>query len=100
MAGPGEPSSKARGECDLNWLYDLEKEGRKGKCTYYQVHKKEAATTCKTPWFCKQCKVFVHPECYHDYHRVRFGVILDLEYEINKVRCSRKMLKKTPERST
>ena len=25
--------SKGRGECDFNWLYDLEKEGQKGKCT-------------------------------------------------------------------
>ena len=39
----GEPGSKARGEWDLNRLYDLEEEGRKDKCTYYQVHKK---TTC------------------------------------------------------
>ena len=38
----GEPGSKARGECDLNRLYDLEKEGRKGRCTYYQVHQKQA----------------------------------------------------------
>ena len=92
----GEEGSKARGECDLNRLYDLEKEGRKGRCTYYQVHNKEPASACKTSWFCKKCKVFLHSECLYDYHRARYGIILDLEYEINKVRRSRKMLKKLP----
>ena len=92
----GEEGSKACGECDLNTLYDLEKEGINGRCTYYQVHKKEAASTCKTSWFCQKCKVFVHPECFYDYHRARYGIILDLEYEINKVRSTRKMMKKLP----
>ena len=40
--------------------------------------------------------MFVHPECYYDYHRARRGVILDLGYQINKVTGSRKMLKKLP----
>ena len=57
----GEAGSKARGECDLNRLYNSEKEGRKGRCTDDQVHKKEAASTCKTSWFCQKCKVFLHP---------------------------------------
>ena len=43
------------------------------------------------------CKEFLHPECYYDYHRVRHGVILNLEYQINQSRSSRKMLKPLPQ---
>jgi len=92
----GQPGSQARRECDLNKLYDLEKVGRKGKCTYYQLYHRPPANTCKTSWYCTKCKEFLHPECYNDYHRVRYGVILNLEHQINSSRRSRKMVKKLP----
>ena len=95
----GEPGSQARRECDLNRLYDLEKYGDRsqGRCTYYQIHQKPPATVCKTSWFCRGCNQFMHPECFSDYHRVRHGVLLDIQADINKVRSSRKMLRKLPE---
>ena len=39
----------------------------------------------------------MHPECYYDYHRVRHGVVLNLEYQINKSRSSREMMRKMPQ---
>ena len=93
----GQPGSQARRECDLNRLYDLEKVGRSGRCTYYQLYNRPPATNCKTSWFCTACNEFLHPECYYDYHRVRHGVILNLEYQINRSRSSRKMLKPMPQ---
>ena len=36
-------------------------------------------------------------ECYYDYHRVRYGLVLNLEYQINKARSSRKMMRKMPQ---
>ena len=93
----GQAGSQARRECDLNRMYDLEKVGRSGRCTYYQLHNRPPATNCKTSWFCTACKEFLHPECFYDYHRVRHGVILDLGYQINRSRSSRKMLKPLPQ---
>jgi len=41
----GQPGLQARRECDLNRLYDSEKVGRSGKCTYYQLHNRPPATS-------------------------------------------------------
>ena len=92
----GEEGSTTRVDCGLNNLYDTEAKGRVGRCTYYQDYDRKPASVVKTSWYCRQCKVGLHQECYYDYHRVVHGVILADEYEINKVRRSRKATKLHP----
>ena len=88
--------SRTRVECALNNLYDTEQNGRVGRCTYYQDYDRAPAKVVKTGWMCTECSVGLHQECYYDYHRVVHGVILADEYEMNKVRGSRKTLMKVP----
>ena len=42
------------------------------------------------PIKCVKCDLGMHEDCYSSYHKVREGVVLDLTYEINKVRRSHK----------
>ena len=92
----GEEGSTIRVDCGLNNLYDMEAKGRVGRCTYYQDYDRKPVSVVKTSWYCRKCKVGLHQECYYDYHRVVHGIILADEFEINKVRKSRKATKLVP----
>ena len=96
----GEEGSTTRVDCGLNNLYDTECKGRVGRCTYYQDYDRKPASVVKTSWYCRECKVGLHQECYYDYHRVVHGIILADEFELNKVRRSRKCRKRVPNGSS
>ena len=96
----GQERSSTRVDCALNNLYDTEPKGRVGRCTFYQDYKRKPASVVKTSWFCRECQVRLHQECYYDYHRVVHGIILTDEFEINKVRRSRKHTKRVPNASS
>ena len=73
-------------------------EWRSGRCNYHQDYNWPAVKEVRVSYlsFCTKCKLGMHKSCWDTWHKIRWGIQVDLAYEVNLVQSSTYTLKQFP----